>query len=153
MNTIVIMADSWRFDYLGCYGNDWIKTPNIDKLAAEGMRLLNFNVEARCTPIYQETGNLFLRPARRRLLARRDEHDHEVCEICMADEVFGPVDDPVVTVSFRCALHATHVRTGVRFRHGKCVEFFAADGGQKVTFALLAVAGGENAGRPAEENR
>jgi len=25
-------------------------TPRIDKLASEGMRLLNFNVEAQCTP-------------------------------------------------------------------------------------------------------
>lgn len=45
MNTIVIMADSWRFDYLGCYGNDWIKTPNIDKLAEEGMLFENAYAE------------------------------------------------------------------------------------------------------------
>jgi arylsulfatase A-like enzyme len=35
MNVILIMADTWRFDYLGCYGNDWIKTPNLDRFAAE----------------------------------------------------------------------------------------------------------------------
>ena len=32
----VILADSLRVDYLACYGNKWIKTPNIDKLASEG---------------------------------------------------------------------------------------------------------------------
>ena len=37
MNTIVIMADSWRFDCLGCYGNEWIKIPNINKLTEEGV--------------------------------------------------------------------------------------------------------------------
>jgi len=35
MNAILIMADTWRFDYLGCYGNDWIQTPNIDRFAEE----------------------------------------------------------------------------------------------------------------------
>ena len=36
MNVVVIVNDSLRWDYLGCYGNNWIKTPNIDKLAAGG---------------------------------------------------------------------------------------------------------------------
>jgi len=35
MNLIVIMLDSLRQDHLGCYGNSWIKTPHIDKLAGE----------------------------------------------------------------------------------------------------------------------
>ena len=45
MNVIVIMADSWRFDYLGCYGNNWIQTPNIDKLAEDGMLFENAYAE------------------------------------------------------------------------------------------------------------
>ncbi len=45
MNVIVIMADSWRFDYLGCYGNDWIETPNIDKLARESVLFENAYAE------------------------------------------------------------------------------------------------------------
>ncbi len=36
MNVIVICTDSLRVDHLGCYGNPWIKTPNFDRLAAEG---------------------------------------------------------------------------------------------------------------------
>lgn len=35
-NIILIMADQLRFDALGCYGNNQIKTPNIDKLALNG---------------------------------------------------------------------------------------------------------------------
>ena len=35
MNVIVILTDSLRVDHLGCYGNSWIQTPNIDKFAAE----------------------------------------------------------------------------------------------------------------------
>lgn len=35
MNIIVIVADSLRADHLGCYGNPWIRTPNIDRFAAD----------------------------------------------------------------------------------------------------------------------
>jgi arylsulfatase A-like enzyme len=38
MNLLVIVADTFRADYLGCYGNGWIKTPRLDRLAAEGVR-------------------------------------------------------------------------------------------------------------------
>lgn len=41
MNVIVIMADSLRFDYLGCYGNKWINTPNIDKFAEQSILFEN----------------------------------------------------------------------------------------------------------------
>lgn len=33
MNVIVIVADSFRRDHLGCYGNEWIRTPNLDAFA------------------------------------------------------------------------------------------------------------------------
>jgi len=37
MNVIVIVEDSLRKDHLGCYGNEWIKTPNMDRFAAESI--------------------------------------------------------------------------------------------------------------------
>ena len=37
-NIIFILADDLGYGELGCYGQQKIKTPNIDKLAAEGMR-------------------------------------------------------------------------------------------------------------------
>ena len=37
-NIIFILADDLGYGDLGCYGQKTIKTPNIDKLAAEGMR-------------------------------------------------------------------------------------------------------------------
>ena len=33
LNVVLIMLDSLRRDHIGCYGNDWIKTENIDALA------------------------------------------------------------------------------------------------------------------------
>jgi len=35
VNVIVIVADSFRKDHLGCYGNSWISTPNLDAFAAK----------------------------------------------------------------------------------------------------------------------
>jgi arylsulfatase A-like enzyme len=35
MNCIFVVADSLRRDHLGCYGNEWISTPNLDAFAAE----------------------------------------------------------------------------------------------------------------------
>ena len=35
MNVIQLVIDSLRTDHLGCYGNDWAKTPNLDRLARE----------------------------------------------------------------------------------------------------------------------
>ncbi|MEL7117210.1 MAG: alkaline phosphatase family protein [Pseudomonadota bacterium] len=37
-NVLWIMADQLRYDYLSCYGADFIDTPNIDRLAKRGVR-------------------------------------------------------------------------------------------------------------------
>lgn len=37
MNVILIYSDTLRRDHLGAYGNDWIKTPNLDRLASESV--------------------------------------------------------------------------------------------------------------------
>jgi arylsulfatase A-like enzyme len=34
-NVIVMMTDSLQYNYLGCYGNEWIKTPNYDRFAKQ----------------------------------------------------------------------------------------------------------------------
>ncbi len=36
-NILWICTDQQRFDTLGCYGNPWVTTPNIDRLAASGV--------------------------------------------------------------------------------------------------------------------
>ena len=38
MNILWIMADQLRWDYLSCYGHPHLHTPNIDKLAANGVK-------------------------------------------------------------------------------------------------------------------
>jgi len=50
-NVIFILSDDQGVWASGCYGNDEIKTPNIDKLASEGIRFENFFVATPvCSP-------------------------------------------------------------------------------------------------------
>ncbi|MCP4754129.1 MAG: sulfatase-like hydrolase/transferase [Proteobacteria bacterium] len=44
-NVVFIMLDSLQFNYLGCYGNEWIRTPNIDRLAREATLFENAYTE------------------------------------------------------------------------------------------------------------
>ena len=41
MKILYIMFDQLRFDYLGCAGHPTLKTPNIDRIAAMGVRFTN----------------------------------------------------------------------------------------------------------------
>ncbi|MCG8526110.1 MAG: arylsulfatase, partial [Opitutales bacterium] len=49
-NIILILVDDMGFADLGCYGNTIIETPNLDKLAANGLRFSQFYNTARCSP-------------------------------------------------------------------------------------------------------
>ena len=50
-NVIYILADDLGYAELGCYGQRWIKTPNIDRIAAEGIRFTqHYAGNAVCAP-------------------------------------------------------------------------------------------------------
>lgn len=48
-NVLVVLFDDLGFSHLGCYGSS-IETPNIDRLAAGGLRFTNFHTTALCSP-------------------------------------------------------------------------------------------------------
>ena len=48
-NVVVVLFDDLGFSQLGCYGSS-IDTPNIDALAADGLRYTNFHVTPLCSP-------------------------------------------------------------------------------------------------------
>jgi arylsulfatase A-like enzyme len=51
VNILFLMADQHRADYLGSNGNDWVLTPNLDKLANEGVNFINaYSSTPSCTP-------------------------------------------------------------------------------------------------------
>ena len=52
-NIVLILADNLGWGELGCYGGGSLRgapTPRSDRLAQEGLRLTNFNVESDCVP-------------------------------------------------------------------------------------------------------
>jgi arylsulfatase A-like enzyme len=56
MNVLFIMADQLRWDHLGCAGHPYLKTPNLDALAARGVRFGNAFVNSGvCGPSRMST--------------------------------------------------------------------------------------------------
>jgi arylsulfatase A-like enzyme len=50
-NIVIILADDLGYGDLGCYGSPNIRTPHLDRMAAEGMRFTQFySVAEVCTP-------------------------------------------------------------------------------------------------------
>ncbi|MDP6633406.1 MAG: arylsulfatase [Phycisphaerae bacterium] len=71
-NIIYIMADDLGYGHLGCYGQKEIKTPNIDRMAVEGIRLTDhYAGSAVCAPSRSvlltglHTGHCFVRNNKR----------------------------------------------------------------------------------------
>lgn len=54
-NVVLIMADDQTWNDSGVYGNPDVRTPNIDRLASEGMRFTHcFTATAMCAPTRQQ---------------------------------------------------------------------------------------------------
>jgi arylsulfatase len=52
-NIVLMLSDNLGFGEIGVYGGGELRgapTPRLDRLASEGMRFTNFNVEVECTP-------------------------------------------------------------------------------------------------------
>jgi arylsulfatase A-like enzyme len=49
-NIVFILADDLGYTDTGCYGSSYYETPHIDRLASQGMRLLNHHHCPNCTP-------------------------------------------------------------------------------------------------------
>ncbi|MFM9167044.1 MAG: sulfatase-like hydrolase/transferase [Verrucomicrobiota bacterium] len=49
-NILHILADDMGWTALSCFGNKDVATPNLDRLAAQGMRFTNAYADAQCSP-------------------------------------------------------------------------------------------------------
>ena len=49
-NILHILADDLGWTALSCYGNKDVATPNLDRLAAQGMRFTEAYADAQCSP-------------------------------------------------------------------------------------------------------
>ncbi|HXH99879.1 MAG TPA: sulfatase-like hydrolase/transferase [Sphingobacteriaceae bacterium] len=76
-NVIIILADDLGYGDLGCFGSKDIFTPHLDKLAASGMRLMQFySATPFCTPTRASimTGRYPYRFGIKNIFTDREEH-------------------------------------------------------------------------------
>ena len=91
-NIVIIYADDLGYGDLGCYGHPAIRTPNLDRMAAEGMRFTDFYSAGEvCTPSRAAllTGRYPIRSGmcdyQRRVLLRRSKGHLPADEITLAE--------------------------------------------------------------------
>lgn len=83
-NILFVMVDEMRSDVMGCAGNQMVKTPNLDRFAAEGVRFTNsFTVAPICGP------------SRKSFFTGRYAHTHGVLENSDTPNI-GELDLPLI---------------------------------------------------------
>jgi arylsulfatase A-like enzyme len=90
-NIVLIMSDDMGFSDIGCYGGE-IETPNLDGLAANGLRFSQFYNTARCCPtraallsgLYQHQAGIGLMTGDKKLPGYRGEFGRNVLTIAEA---------------------------------------------------------------------
>lgn len=86
-NIVVLLCDDLGYGDLGCYGNRVIRTPNVDRLASEGVRLTEFYATPTCTPSRASllTGRYPLRSGLIRVLIPRENFGIPDSEITLGE--------------------------------------------------------------------
>lgn len=104
-NILFILSDDQRFDTLGCAGHPIVKTPNLDRLAAKGVRFPNSFVT---TPICAAS--------RASILTGMHERTHKY--------TFGtpPIAAPLCASSYPFLLRQAGYRTGLIGKFGVALE-------------------------------
>ncbi len=49
-NVVLVITDDQGYGDLSCHGNPVLKTPNLDKLHADSVRLTDYHVAPTCSP-------------------------------------------------------------------------------------------------------
>ncbi len=130
-NIIIILADDLGYGDLGCYGHPSIRTPNLDKMATEGLRFTDFYAgQSYCTPSRAAllTGRLAVRTG---LAGRSGPGPH----------VLYPKDKgglPTNEITIAAALKTQGYRTGCigKWHLGHLPEFLPTSHGFDFFFGL-----------------
>ncbi|WP_276256566.1 sulfatase-like hydrolase/transferase [Halomontanus rarus] len=94
-NVLLVMADQWRAEALGCMGDEQVRTPNIDRFANDGLVF-----ERAYTP------NPVCSPARGSLFTGQYPHEHGVISNTY-HKLFLPDDRTTIAECFRDAGYET----------------------------------------------
>ncbi len=111
-NLIVIFCDDLGYGDLGCYGSPTIRTPHLDRMAAEGIRFTDFYVAASvCTPSRAAllTGRYPIRNGmcsdKRRVLFPEDKGGLPESEITIAEVLKGAGYDTMHVGKWHLGIH------------------------------------------------
>ena len=64
-NILFVLSDDHSYPFLGCYGRNEMKTPNLDRIAAEGMMFRRmFTGAPQCVPSRRQRRSSFAAPER-----------------------------------------------------------------------------------------
>lgn len=70
-NVILVVTDDQGYGDIAAHGNEMIRTPNLDRLHGESVRLTDFHVDPTCSPTRSALDDRPLLDADRRVA-----HDH-----------------------------------------------------------------------------
>jgi len=87
-NIVIIYADDLGYGYLGCYGHPAIRTPHLDRMAAEGMRFTQwYSAAPVCTPSRAAllTGRYPVRSGLTRVLFPQSQGGIPASEVTLAE--------------------------------------------------------------------
>jgi arylsulfatase A len=84
---IIILADDLGYGDLGCFGHPTLRTPNLDRMAVEGVRLTSFYAQPSCTPSRAAllTGRLPMRSGMSRVIFPEEDVALPASEITLAE--------------------------------------------------------------------
>lgn len=88
-NIVFVLTDDQGYGDLGCYGSTEIATPNVDRLAQQGMKFTSFYVHNRCSPTRAAlmTGCHAQRVGAGKVIYRRDRMGINPEEITLAEQM------------------------------------------------------------------
>ena len=86
-NLVIMVADDLGYGDLGCYGHPTIRTPNLDRMAAEGLKFTQYYGMPVCTPSRAAllTGRLPIRSGLNRVLFPNSTGGIPDAEITLAE--------------------------------------------------------------------
>ena len=90
-NFVLLLADDLGYGDLSCYGHPTIRTPQLDRIATEGIRLTSFYAQPSCTPsrVALMTGRYPLRAGLARVLMPADTMGLPASEVTLAEVLKG----------------------------------------------------------------
>ncbi|HKK77607.1 MAG TPA: arylsulfatase, partial [Saprospiraceae bacterium] len=130
-NILLIVADDLGYGDIGCFGGD-IETPNIDALAARGIRFSRFHTAPMCAP------------TRAMLLSGNDNHIAGIGRQARVSEDFGyegQLTDRIVTIPQLLRDTGYHTYMAGKWHMGRTSEANPAQKGFEQSFVLLSGAG------------